>query len=254
MRIKSAPSPNFDNRSYPVDMLVLHYTGMKTSEAALERMQQPDSKVSSHYLIDEDGNVLQLVQEDKRAWHSGVSKWQGDVDLNSRSIGIEIANGGWNIPLADGTLPPYHRSQIDAVIKLSQSILSRFKIPHSRIVGHSDIAPDRKEDPGEHFPWEELATTGIGLWPKIDTFTANGAVASERTQSESVIRETQSNLATIGYAIDVTGEQNVETRQVLTAFQRRFLPKKVSGEMDLETRRRIGKVCEVYQANARLTA
>ncbi len=253
MKIKSAPSTNFNNRSHPVDMLVLHYTGMKTAKAALERMQHPDSKVSSHYLIDEDGEVFQLVQENKRAWHTGVSKWQGDADLNSRSIGIEIANGGWNIPLADGTLPPYRRSQIEAVINLSQSVLSRFKIPHSRIVGHSDIAPDRKDDPGEHFPWEELAPRGIGLWPKINKPNVDVVIDLEGIQTESVIRETQTNLADIGYAIDVSGEPNLETRQVLTAFQRRFLPNNVSGELDSATNKRVCEVWEVYRADATLT-
>ena len=248
MKITSAPSVNFDERLHPVDMLVLHYTGMATSRAALERMQDRESKVSSHYLIDEQGEIFQLVQEDKRAWHSGVSSWQGDRDLNSRSIGIEIANGGWNIPLPDGAPPPYKRSQIDAVIELCKSILSRFVIPQSRIVGHSDIAPDRKEDPGEHFPWEELAASGIGLWPKLDKREQSVDMERGDASSEFVIREAQSNLATLGYAIGICGEQNKETRHVLTAFQRRFLPNSVNGELDSVTRERIREVRDCYQA------
>lgn len=248
MKIKSAPSVNFNERLHPVDMLVLHYTGMVTSRAALERMQDGESKVSSHYLVDEQGEIFQLVQEDKRAWHSGVSRWQGDVDLNSRSIGIEIANGGWNIPLPDGTLPPYKRSQIEAVIELCKSILSRFVIPQSRIVGHSDIAPDRKEDPGEHFPWEELAASGIGLWPKLGDSEQSVEGEPGDASSEFVIREAQSNLANLGYTIDICGTKNKETRQVLTAFQRRFLPKNVNGELDERTRVRIREVRDCYQA------
>ena len=246
MRVESAPSVNFNERLHKVDMLVLHYTGMQTSKAALKRMQDSESKVSSHYLIGEIGEIYQLVSEDKRAWHAGISKWQGDTDLNSRSIGIEIANGGWNIPLTNGTLPPYHRSQIESTVLLCREILSNHEIPQSRIVGHSDISPDRKDDPGEHFPWEYLAQTGISLWPKQDEKLADRMSVPAETSSMFEIRETQMGLADIGYAIEVNGELNAETRYVVKAFQRRFLQNNVNGNLDLITRKRIKVVRDVY--------
>ena len=176
MEIIASPSPNFDDRKHKVDMLVLHYTGMDSGQAALDHMCNPAAKVSSHYMVWEDGRIDQLVAEDRRAWHAGVSTWQGDDDLNSRSIGIEIVNGGHDFPLPDGSLPPYPMAQIQALIELCQRILASHDIPDSRIVGHSDIAPARKQDPGEHFPWERLARAGIGLWPDVGG-TRNEAIA-----------------------------------------------------------------------------
>ncbi|MEM7640889.1 MAG: N-acetylmuramoyl-L-alanine amidase, partial [Pseudomonadota bacterium] len=156
MKVEANPSPNFNDRKHPVDMLVFHYTGMETGQQALDRMCDPSAEVSAHYMIWEDGRVVQLVGEDKRAWHAGVSSWQGDQDLNSRSIGIETVNGGHDWPLAGNVLPPYPTAQIDALIELSSGILERWDIPFNRIVGHSDIAHARKDDPGEHFPWDRL--------------------------------------------------------------------------------------------------
>ena len=157
MQTDRVESPNFNARRHALDMLVLHYTGMESGEAALQRMCDPAAEVSAHYMVWEDGRITQLVQEDQRAWHAGVSRWQDDDDLNSRSIGIEIVNGGHDVPLPNGRLPPYPDAQIAAVIALSKDILSRHAIRPSRIVGHSDIAPARKIDPGEHFPWDRLA-------------------------------------------------------------------------------------------------
>ncbi|MEM1151412.1 MAG: N-acetylmuramoyl-L-alanine amidase, partial [Pseudomonadota bacterium] len=165
MRIIQKPSPNFNRRKQPIDMLVLHYTGMETGEAAEARLCDPAAEVSAHYVVREDGVVVAMVPETERAWHAGVAQWQGHDDINSRSIGIEIVNGGHDFPLASGTLPPYPAVQIAAVISLASAILRRHAIPQTRIVGHSDIAPSRKADPGEHFPWQVLSKNGIGLLP-----------------------------------------------------------------------------------------
>ena len=162
LQIIQTPSANFNERQHPLDMLVLHYTGMKDGPTALARMlDSKEPRVSAHYMVEEDGRVFQLVDESMRAWQAGRSWWRGDEDLNSRSIGIEIVNGGH-----DFGLPPFPDVQIEAVIALCQGILGRWAIPPERIVAHSDIAPDRKEDPGERFPWKRLAEAGIGLWPQ----------------------------------------------------------------------------------------
>ena len=161
LEIIQAPSANFNERLHPLDMLVLHYTGMKDGPSALARMQEDkEPRVSAHYMVEEDGRVFALVPEEKRAWQAGRSWWRGEEDLNSRSIGIEIVNPGheWGYR-------PFPEAQIEAVLELCKGILSRWPIPQNRIVAHSDIAPDRKEDPGELFPWKRFAEAGIGLWP-----------------------------------------------------------------------------------------
>lgn len=231
MKIEALPSPNFNDRKHDVDMLVLHYTGMQNGQMALDRMCDSEAGVSAHYMIWEDGHIVQMVGEDKRAWHAGVSSWQGDEDLNSRSIGIEIVNGGHDFPLVDGSLEPFPKAQIDAVIELCTGILERWNIPPSRIVAHSDIAPARKSDPGEHFPWARLAKAGIGVWPQND-------VASKLAQ----IHDLQANLAAIGYALEITGTCDEATAQTLTAFQRRWVQDGVSGKPDAATASMIGLV------------
>src|SRR4051794_29798017 len=160
--IREHPSPNHDERlpGEPVDVLVLHYTGMKTAKEAIERLCDEAAAVSSHYVVDEDGAVLRLVPEDRRAWHAGVSYWRGHTALNGRSIGIEIVNPGHEWGYRD-----FPVLQMAAVCDLCLSILSRPPIPARNVVAHSDVAPDRKEDPGEKFGWEDLARNGVGLWP-----------------------------------------------------------------------------------------
>jgi len=155
LKIIQARSPNYDDRTLPVSLLILHYTGMATGEVALERMRDPDAKVSAHYMVETDGRTFQLVDEDKRAWHAGVAEWQGETNINSNSIGIEIVNGGHDHPNADGSLPDFPDMQINVVIALSKDIMKR----HGELIvlGHSDIAPTRKIDPGENFPWQGLA-------------------------------------------------------------------------------------------------
>ncbi|TAL07812.1 MAG: N-acetylmuramoyl-L-alanine amidase, partial [Nitrospirae bacterium] len=162
LRIVDRPSPNHGprRRGARVDMLVLHYTGMKTLGAALERLCDPKARVSAHYLIARDGTVYRLVAENRRAWHAGVSRWAGERDVNGRSIGIELENPGHEFGYR-----AFPQKQMRALIALARGIVRRRKIPQHRVLGHSDVAPQRKIDPGEKFPWRALAGAGIGYWP-----------------------------------------------------------------------------------------
>lgn len=154
-----APSPNFDARKTPPDMVVLHYTGMASGEAALERLRDPAAKVSSHYLIEQDGRVFRLVPEERRAWHAGVSFWRGERDVNGRSIGVELVNPGHELGYV-----PFPEAQIQTLLGLLDAIRERWTVEDGNIVAHSDVAPERKIDPGELFPWRRLADAGHGLW------------------------------------------------------------------------------------------
>jgi N-acetylmuramoyl-L-alanine amidase len=208
MSIIQRPSPNFDARdNQSVDMLVLHYTGMKTAQEALDRLCDPAAKVSAHYVIDEDGTTHQLVDESNRAWHAGISEWRGHTNINQRSIGIEIVNPGHEFGYR-----PFPSGQMESVAALCALILTRHAIPARNVVAHSDIAPARKDDPGELFDWEYLSQQGIGLWPQW-----NGAITPARAEK----------LADYGY--DFT-----DPAKTITAFQRRFRPQALSGEWDKE--------------------
>ncbi|HZZ37332.1 MAG TPA: N-acetylmuramoyl-L-alanine amidase, partial [Caulobacteraceae bacterium] len=175
-----APSPNFDARVSPPDMIVLHYTGMPTGEGALARLCDPAAKVSAHYMVEEDGRVFALVPEERRAWHAGRSFWKGATDINGLSVGVEIVNPGHEFGYR-----PFPDGQIAAVIDLLADIRSRWTIPDERIVGHSDVAPDRKEDPGELFPWRRLHETGIGHFVEPEPVVA-GPVLKEGDREEAV--------------------------------------------------------------------
>lgn len=256
MKIEALPSPNFNDRKHPIDMLVLHYTGMETGQDALDRMRDEAATVSAHYMVWEDGRVVQLVGEDKRAWHAGVSKWQGDDDLNSRSIGIEIVNGGHDWPLPSGALPPFPPAQIEAVIEVCKGILERWTIPVSRIVGHSDIAPARKDDPGEHFPWGQLARAGIGVWPFLQSEAAQGDSETRsdidgrrltRGDEGETVRTVQGQLAAIGYDAAESGIYDDETEACVRAFQRRWAQDRVSGMADRVTLERIDIIATMYR-------
>jgi len=211
-------------------MLMLHYTGMETGEAAVERLCDPAAEVSAHYVVWEDGRLTQLVDEDKRAWHAGVGFWQGDKDLNSHAVGIEIVNGGHNVPLPDGTLPPYPDAQIEAVISLSKDIVARHDIRKSRIVGHSDVAPGRKTDPGEHFPWKTLAASGLGIWPAPPAGDAMMGAGLGPRDGGAPVGRLQVALSKIGYNIDQSGDYDAATTAVIEAFQRRWQPERVTGQ------------------------
>ncbi|WBQ09512.1 N-acetylmuramoyl-L-alanine amidase [Hyphomonadaceae bacterium ML37] len=207
-----APSPNFNARTQPVSILVLHYTGMESGQAALDRLRDPEAKVSAHYVVEEDGRVFALVAEDQRAWHAGRGSWRGRGDVNSASIGIEIVNGGH-----DFGLPDFPDVQIEAVIALSRDILARHAIAPCNIIGHSDMAPSRKSDPGEKFPWRRLAPAGVGLWP-------------EQPAPPIAAADALWGLATIGYPV-----QDDALDDVVRAFQRRYRPGRVDGRLDNET-------------------
>ena len=221
--IISRPSPNFGPRpeGCPVDILVLHYTGMQTGKDALERLCDPQSSVSSHYLIEEDGRIFALVDEYKRAWHAGRGCWQECDDVNSHSIGIEIVNPGHEFGYR-----PFPDTQIASVINLSQEILARHNIPADRIIAHSDMAPDRKEDPGELFPWKLLAENGIGMWPEPDHETAHPV---DQEAFDKLLDR-------IGYGWPASGQdqtkKNDDRIKRAIAFQRHWRPENISGVLD----------------------
>jgi N-acetylmuramoyl-L-alanine amidase len=225
------PSPNFNERvGGPPDLILLHYTGMQTGEAALARLTAADSKVSSHYVVFEDGRIVQCVAEDKRAWHAGVSHWAGETDINSRSIGIEIVNPGHEFGYPDFPL-----RQIAAVIAICKSIMARRgAINPERVLAHSDVAPSRKQDPGEKFPWELLSESGVGHWVRAAPLNVPGPTLAPGDEGEQVLR-LQRMLKNYGYGIDETGTYDDMTRDVVTAFQRHFRQAKVDGIADPST-------------------
>lgn len=219
-------SPNHDRRAVArPDMIILHYTGMPRADEALKRLCAPESKVSSHYFIDELGEIVQLVPEDRRAWHAGVSSWEGATDVNSRSIGIEIVNPGHEFGYPDFT-----GAQIEAVIGLCRDVIARHQIRARRVLAHSDVAPARKADPGEKFPWARLAEAGVGLWVEPAPIE-RGPALSAGDRGEGVFR-LQTELSRYGYGLNVTGLFDAETEAVVTAFQRHFRPARVDGRAD----------------------
>jgi N-acetylmuramoyl-L-alanine amidase len=231
MRLVDAPSPNYGPRTAPPDMIILHYTGMPTAEGALERMRTPDSEVSAHYLVDETGLVYALVPEAQRAWHAGKSFWRGETDINSLSIGVEIANPG-----DEFGYEPFPDAQIAAVIELLTDIRTRWTIPDARILGHSDIAPGRKKDPGELFPWKRLAQAGHGLW--AEPSPAPGAALREGDTGTGVFA-LQAGLTRLGYDCAPSGDYDAWTATVVTAFQMHWRPWLADGGADGETRARL---------------
>jgi N-acetylmuramoyl-L-alanine amidase len=231
MTLIDAPSPNFEPRKTPPDMIVLHYTGMPTGEAALARLRDPAAKVSSHYLVEEDGRVFRLVPEERRAWHAGISSWKGEHDINGRSIGVEIVNPGHEFGYR-----PFPDAQVASVIELLTDIRSRWTVEDGYIVGHSDVAPDRKDDPGELFPWKRLAEAGHGLW--AEAAAAPGAPLGEGEEGAGVFA-LQAGFTRLGYDCAPSGKFDAHTAAVVTAFQRHWRPDKVDGIADGETRARL---------------
>ena len=224
------PSPNFGVRAEGcrAELIILHYTDMATAEGAIDWLCNPDAQVSSHYVVAEDGAITQLVDEADRAWHAGVSLWQGEGDLNSRSIGIEIANAGH-----DHGYPDFPEVQIDAVIRLCRDIAARHAIRPQDVLAHSDIAPARKRDPGEKFPWATLAAAGVGHFVTPEPI-GGGRVIQPGDEGFSV-GALQALLFLYGYGLDVTGVYDPATVEVVTAFQRHFRPAKVDGIADAST-------------------
>jgi N-acetylmuramoyl-L-alanine amidase len=229
--IIDAPSPNFDERLSPPDMVVLHYTGMQTGKAALARLRDPGAEVSAHYLIEEDGRLFRLVPEERRAWHAGVSFWKGRTNLNQVSIGIELVNPGHEFGYR-----PFPPAQIGVLTDLLADIRERWDVPDERILGHSDIAPDRKTDPGELFPWADLAAAGHGLW--VEPPASPGAPLGEGEEGTGVFA-LQAGLTRLGYDCAPSGRFDAHTTTIVTAFQRHWRPSKVDGQADGETRARL---------------
>jgi N-acetylmuramoyl-L-alanine amidase len=231
MSLIAAPSPNFDARRGPPDMIVVHYTGMQTGPEALERLRDPEAKVSAHYLIEEDGRVFAVVPEERRAWHAGVAFWKGERDVNAVSIGIELVNPGheWGYRA-------FPDDQVEALIGLMDAIRGRWDIPDGRILGHSDVAPERKTDPGELFPWKRLAQDGHGLW--LEPPPAPGAPLDVGDEGAGVFA-LQAGLTRMGYDSAPSGKYDEHTRTVVRAFQRHWRPEQVDGAADGETRARL---------------
>jgi N-acetylmuramoyl-L-alanine amidase len=237
LELRERPSPNHGGRGEPpnlrpVNMLVLHYTGMQSAAAALDRLCDPEAQVSAHYLVEEDGALWRLVPEERRAFHAGISCWQGEENLNFVSIGVEIVNPGHEFGYR-----PFPDPQMAALELLCRDILGRHRIPPDRIVGHSDIAPERKADPGELFDWPRLARAGIGLWPP-----PGPSLARRRGRGVGVMLRTTAlaDLARIGYCVTPGNEE-----PAIAAFQRRFRPERWDGLIDAET---CGRLQEVRMA------
>ncbi len=231
----NAPSHNCGPRLAPPDMILLHYTGMASGEAALARLRDPASGVSAHYLVEEDGCVFSLVDEARRAWHAGVSSWQGNADINGASVGVEMANPGHEFGYR-----PFAEAQVSAVIELLTDIRSRWTIPDRRILGHSDVAPTRKQDPGELFAWKRLAEAGHGLWaePAAMAGEALGPPLGDGDDGLGVM-VLQGALRRLGYEVPTHGRYDAATALVVKAFQRHWAPFRHDGKADGETRARL---------------
>lgn len=253
------PSPNFNERRATVnlcgapvvqtacvkiDMLLLHYTATPTNEYAIELLTSPEAGVSSHYLVDGRGRIIQMVAEKHRAWHAGVAEWAGERDINSCSIGIEIQNQGYALD----RVPPYGVAQMAAVTQLCADIAKRYDIKPCRVLGHSDVAPHRKQDPGAHFNWKQLAEAGAGIWlDPCDEQAFNKEVSCPELKSAE-LSELQGKLSAIGYGLEVTGEFDQRTSLVITAFQRHYRPQKVDGKLDPQTLELIDELLSLIKA------
>jgi len=238
------PSPNVEPRKdgRTADLLLLHYTGMEDPQAALTCLSTAPSKVSCHYMVEEDGRITQIVPESLRAWHAGVSFWAGEEDINSCSIGIEIQNAGH-----DFGYPDFPQAQMLAVEALCIDILARNPIPPERVLAHSDVAPARKIDPGEKFDWARLARAGIGLWVEPVAISDDGARLEPGDEGPAV-RSLQEDLRLYGYGLDATGTYDETTRLVVAAFQRHFRPARVDGLADRSTRKTLARLLDALKS------
>lgn len=229
------PSPNFGDRRDRTgetfgqpDMLILHYTGMASGRAALDWLCNAESGVSSHYFVDQNGLVTQMVAESKRAWHAGKSFWKGETDINSASVGIEIENPGH-----EGGCPAYSVVQMRSVIRLCRDILARNEIPAERVLAHSDVAPGRKRDPGEWFDWKLLFDEGIGHW--VEPTEIAGGRFFQEADGGAPVEALQTMLSLYGYNTETDGIYGIKTKNAIAAFQRHFRPARVDGVADVST-------------------
>jgi N-acetylmuramoyl-L-alanine amidase len=241
LQFQDLPSPNQDMRpsGTPIDMIILHYTGMRTAQEAIDRLRDPAARVSSHYVVDEDGFVRRLVAEERRAWHAGTSYWRGHRGLNDRSIGIEMVNPGHEWGYRD-----FPVLQLAGVCDLCLALLSRHPVPARNIVGHSDVAPERKEDPGERFDWEQLARNGVGLFPRDAPDLGTGNPLRDATS----LRPVRAGLIEIGYDVAPEGALDPALSSVLRAFQRHWRHEAVTGQADAGTLARLGAVVQLVMA------
>jgi N-acetylmuramoyl-L-alanine amidase len=225
------PAANVEPRrnGQTTNMLLLHYTGMRSAAAAIEWLARTDSRVSCHYVIDVDGRITQQVPEALRAWHAGLSFWAGETDINSCSVGIEVQNPGHQMGYHDFPLP-----QLQAVATLSRDICQRHGITPQRVLAHSDVAPLRKIDPGEKFDWGFLARQGVGAWSVPSPVNADDTGVTRET-APAAIRAAQVLFRRYGYDMDITGALDQKTVAVIAAFQRHFRPARVDGALDLST-------------------
>ena len=242
------PSPNFGDRrnGLTARLLILHYTGLPTVERSIEVLADPRGQVSCHYVIDDHGRVIQMVAEEMRAWHAGVSSWRGETDINSCSIGIEIHNPGHS-----GGYPEFGREQMCAVRDLSLDIIRRNPIPAAGVLAHSDIAPARKADPGEKFDWPWLARAGVGHWVEPEPIAVADAQASDTLElgaEGARVIELQQRLAHYGYGIAACGQYDTATEFVVRAFQRHFRPARVDGRFDHSTHRTLQRLIASLQS------
>ena len=239
------PSPNHEPRKGVArpDILLLHYTGMRTTQAALERLCDPGARVSSHYLVFEDGRIFQLVPEARRAYHAGESSWEGTTDINSRSVGIEIGNQGH-----DFGCPAFPDPQIERLIALCRDIVARWSIAPRRVLAHSDVAPNRKRDPGEAFPWPRLAEAGVGLW--VEPAPIAGGDALRPGDHGAEVTKLQRMLADYGYGVTANGSYDAMTQEVVAAFQRHFRPGRVDDVADGSTVKTLERLLAVKNSVA----
>jgi N-acetylmuramoyl-L-alanine amidase len=237
------PAPNREPRrdGREPDLLLLHYTGMESADAALDWLTREDSKVSCHYLVDEDGNITQMVREGERAWHAGQSLWAGETDINSCAIGIEIHNPGHDIGYRD-----FPEVQMGAVEDLCLDILARRNIRPERVLAHSDIAPGRKRDPGEKFDWARLARAGIGLW--VEPAPISDDVGLGPGDEGEAVTKLQRDLAAYGYGVEITSTYGRGLENVVEAFQRHFRPERVDGRADASTRDTLARLLAASRA------
>jgi N-acetylmuramoyl-L-alanine amidase len=224
------PTANFGerNKGRLPDMILLHYTGMPDAQGAIAQLCTAGTDVSAHYIVLEDGRIIQCVPESRRAWHAGVSSWAGEDDINSCSIGVEIVNRGH-----DWGYPEYPLRQIAAVIALCRGIMLRRHVPSRRVLAHSDVAPARKKDPGEKFPWHSLANSGVGHWVQPAPIVRSDGLKLGTISDD--VRNLQQALARYGYGLSITGKYDTATMEVVTAFQRHFRPSRVDGIADHST-------------------
>ncbi|WP_286828078.1 MULTISPECIES: N-acetylmuramoyl-L-alanine amidase [Kordiimonas] len=244
MKVIEHPSPNWNERpgGQSPDMVVIHYTGMRTGTEALERLCDPKAEVSAHYLIEEDGRIFRMVPDDKRAWHAGVSSWQGRENLNHYSIGIELVNPGHEFGYRE-----FPGRQISSLLDLLTDLKKRHTIPVAHFIGHSDIAPDRKTDPGELFPWKLLAKNGFGLWSDADG--SDTEAIARRGDTGDIVGNLNKQLGIVGYPLNHTGSFDAATESIIRAFQAHWRPETVSGCFDKGTAARLADIVSQIRIN-----